>query len=190
MIECTWHNHSKVTRLLPSWTVFLLPFIKSRWKRQPLTPSLPFEIWLSCPPPGPRAALRVLWGAVCPLALGELWGWPPLTQHWEQCVQRNDSWLESFPSPCHSALLRPNTIPLYQALPWGIRRLYRRLCVLSGFSKCILGNPVVLLFGLSSGNLLVKFITFKCGTRWCLQLAVTFFIFLTTKLCFILKNLT
>ena len=30
--------------------------------------------------------------------------------------------------------------------------------MLSGFSKCVLGNPVVLLFGLSAGNLLVKFI--------------------------------
>ena len=50
MIECTWHNHSKVTRLLPPWMVSLLPFVKSRWKTQSLTPRHS-EIWSSCPPP-------------------------------------------------------------------------------------------------------------------------------------------
>ena len=33
--------------------------------------------------------------------------------------------------------------------------------MLSGFRICILGNPVVLLFGVSAGNLSVKFIV-KC----------------------------
>lgn len=166
-----WNEQMHLTQkslkryLLSLWitctTCNILLFVKSRWNKWPLTPSLPLNLVIlpSHILFGQRASLSgfcegsTLAGSIL---LASRWPMDMTISHTELGALHTEKWQLS--RIVTQLFLGPNTITFYQTLAWWKCFPYRRFYMVSGFRKWTLGNPVVFPFGLSARNPSAKFI--------------------------------